>query len=306
MADHVPITTGRNQPRRCTEVRRRKFRPDLSRRIHIGQDCRDRRTCTVPRVTLREVGLDLYGRLLRRTVLRGPLPSHVALIMDGNRRWARLNGHANPSVGHRYGAEHLEDVLGWCAELGIDYVTVWVASADNLTKRSEAEVAFLMGVAEDVIATRLARPSGTWQLHLAGNLDLLPNSTATALKEAREVTLGRPSRGHLTVAIGYDGRREIADAVRTILDEAVASGQSIDDVTDSITTEKIAAHLYNPGLPNPDLIIRTSGEQRLSDFMLWQGVDSELYFCDVYWPGFRQVDFLRALRSFGARKRLPY
>jgi short-chain Z-isoprenyl diphosphate synthase len=231
------------------------------------------------------------------------MPQHVALIMDGNRRWARTNGHANPSVGHRYGAEHVEDVLGWCADLRIPHVTVWVASADNLAKRSPDEVAFLMYVAEDVIASRLARPSGRWQLHLAGNLDLLPSSTAIALKEAREATLGRASEGHLTVAIGYDGRSEIVEAVRSILLEGGATDTSLDEVAASITTESIAAHLYNPNLPDPDLIIRTSGEQRLSDFMLWQGVDSQLYFCDVYWPGFRQIDFLRALRSFGARTR---
>ena len=245
----------------------------------------------------------MYAWWLRRTLLTGPRPEHVALIMDGNRRWARLNGHANPSVGHRYGAEHVEDVLAWCADLGIHHVTVWVASADNLAKRPPDEVTFLMHVAEDVIASRLARTAGGWQLHLAGNLDLLPSSTASALKEAREATSDRGSQGHLTVAIGYDGRSEIVEAVRSILDEAAAADTAWETVAASITAETIAAHLYNPRLPNPDLIIRTSGEQRLSDFMLWQSVDSELYFCDIYWPGFRHVDFLRALRSYAARTR---
>lgn len=245
----------------------------------------------------------MYAWWLRRTLLTGPRPEHVALIMDGNRRWARLNGHANPSVGHRYGAEHIEDVLAWCADLGIHHVTVWVASVDNLAKRPSDEVTFLMHVAEDVIASRLARTAGGWQLHLAGNLDLLPSSTASALKEAREATSDRGSQGHLTVAIGYDGRSEIVEAVRSILDEAAAADITWETVAASITAETIAAHLYNPCLPNPDLIIRTSGEQRLSDFMLWQSVDSELYFCDIYWPGFRHVDFLRALRSYAARTR---
>lgn len=243
----------------------------------------------------------MYARLLRRTVLLGPIPRHVALIMDGNRRWARLEGHPNPSVGHRYGAEHVEDVLQWCAELGIDHVTVWVASADNLAKRSPDEVAFLMHIAEEIIASRLAQSSGTWQLHLAGNLDLLPGSTALALKEAREATLRRVTRGHLTVAIAYDGRVEIVEAVRSILEEAAAANTPVEELAASLTTEAIAAHLYNPTLPSPDLIIRTSGEQRLSDFMLWQSVDSELYFCDVYWPAFRKIDFLRALRSYARR-----
>lgn len=245
--------------------------------------------------------MSLYARALRRTVLRGPLPRHVALIMDGNRRWAKENGHPNPSVGHRYGAEHVDDVLAWCADLGIDHVTIWVASPDNLAKRPADEVAFLMEVAEDVIAARAA--ASRWQLHLAGNLDLLPDSTARALKEAAAATLGKAVVGHLTVAIGYDGRGEILDAVRSILETAHRDGASIDEIADSVTVDAISAHLYNPGLPDPDLIIRTSGELRLSDFMLWQGVEAELYFCDVYWPGFRKIDFLRALRAFAARTR---
>jgi short-chain Z-isoprenyl diphosphate synthase len=255
-------------------------------------------------MSFRSAAISLYARALRRTVLRGPLPRHVALIMDGNRRWARENGHANPSVGHRYGAEHVDDVLEWCADLGIDHVTVWVASADNLAKRPADEVAFLMEVAEDVIAARVSRRTSRWQLHLAGNLDLLPSSTAEALKEAAAATLDKPVVGHLTVAIGYDGRGEILDAVRSILLEAAhRDGASIDDIADSVTVEAISAHLYNPTLPEPDLIIRTSGELRLSDFMLWQGIEAELHFCDVYWPGFRKIDFLRALRAYGTRRR---
>ena len=248
------------------------------------------------------MGLRLYGRALRRTVLKGALPRHVALIMDGNRRWARLNGHANPSVGHRYGAEHLEDALAWCSDLGIDFVTAWVASTDNLAKRPPGEVAFLMQVAEDVIATRLARPTGAWELHLAGNLDLLPGSTATALKEACAATHRRGARGHLTIAIGYDGRTEIVEAVRSVVAHVAADGGTVEDAVAAITEAGISSALYNPGLPDPDLIIRTSGEQRLSDFMLWQGIGSELYFCDAFWPGFRHVDFLRALREFGRRR----
>lgn len=255
-------------------------------------------------MALAEAGLRPYSWALRRTVRRRGLPRHVALIMDGNRRWARQNGHANPSVGHRYGAEHLDDVLGWCSDLGIDYVTAWVASADNLAKRSSSEVAFLMQVAEDVIATRLARPSSGWELSLAGNLDLLPSSTVIALKDAAAATQGRGSTPHLTIAIGYDGRSEIVEAARSIVEGVVATEGSLDDVVAAVTEDRITAHLYNPGLPDPDLIIRTSGEQRLSDFMLWQGVGSDLYFCEALWPGFGYVDFLRALREFGRRQRV--
>lgn len=246
--------------------------------------------------------LDAYTGWLRQRVRRGQVPRHIALIMDGNRRWARQMGLPDARLGHRRGAEHLEVVLGWCADIGITHVTVFVASADNIAKRSADEVAFLMQVTEDVIATRLAQPSGRWQLHLAGDLDLLPDSTRHALKLAREVTRGRSTGLHLTVAIGYDGRAEIAGAVRSILLAAAADGVSLAEVAASLTTEDIGAHLDTRDLPDPDLVIRTSGEQRMSDFLLWQSATSELYFCDVYWPGFRHVDFLRALRAYAARR----
>jgi short-chain Z-isoprenyl diphosphate synthase len=251
-------------------------------------------------VDLSGQALAAYTRWLGRRVRRGTVPAHVALIMDGNRRWARQMGLPNPSLGHRHGAEHLEVVLGWCADIGITHVTVFVASADNIAKRSPDEVAFLMQVTEDVIATRLAQPSGRWQVHLAGDLTLLPDSTRHALKLARDATTGRGDL-HLTVAIGYDGRAEIAGAVRLLLADAAAAGVSLAEVAAGLTTEDIGAHLDTRDLPDPDLVIRTSGEQRMSDFLLWQSATSELYFCDVYWPGFRHVDFLRALRSYAAR-----
>jgi short-chain Z-isoprenyl diphosphate synthase len=159
-------------------------------------------------------------------------------------------------------------------------------------------------VAERVIAQRLARPSGRWRIHLAGHLDLLPDSTAHALKLAEESTRDRDTQAHLTVAIGYDGRREIAEAVRSLLDTAAQNGTPMQQLADTLTAEDIAANLYTTGRPDPDLVIRTSGEQRLSDFLLWQTATSELYFCDAYWPGFRHIDFLRALRAYAARRRL--
>jgi short-chain Z-isoprenyl diphosphate synthase len=245
----------------------------------------------------------LYTRRLRRQVLAGRLPGHVGLIMDGNRRWARQVGMANPSLGHRAGAEHAEQVLSWCETVGIKNVTVFICSTENLRHRDDAEVAYLMQVIEDVVAERLARPGSRWQVHVAGMLDVLPDSTARALKNAVEVTRDCTTGAHVTLAIGYGGRQEIIDAVRDLLAEAGAAGRPMADVADSLTIDDITAHLYTVGRPEPDLVIRTSGEQRLSNFLLWQSAYSELYFCEAYWPAFREIDFLRALRSYAARKR---
>lgn len=245
----------------------------------------------------------LYTRRLRRQVMAGPRPTHVGLIMDGNRRWARQMGMANPSVGHRHGAEHVEDVMSWCEAMGIRHVTVFLCSTENLQRRGDTEVAFLMQVIEQVVADQLARPTARWQVHIAGMLDLLPDSTARALKDAVEATRDCATGAHITLAVGYGGRQEVVNAMRELLYERAAVGQSMADLAERITVDDIARHLYTAGRPDPDLVIRTSGDQRLSNFLLWQSAYSELYFCEAYWPAFREIDFLRALRSFGARKR---
>jgi short-chain Z-isoprenyl diphosphate synthase len=245
----------------------------------------------------------LYTRRLRHQVLAGRLPGHVGLIMDGNRRWARQAGMASPSLGHRAGAEHAEQVLSWCETVGIKNVTVFICSTENLQRRDDAEVAYLMQVIEEVVAARLARRDGRWQVHVAGLLDVLPDSTARALKNAVETTRDCATGAHVTLAIGYGGRQEIIDAVRDLLIEADAAGATMTDVAASLTAGDITAHLYTAGRPDPDLVIRTSGEQRMSNFLLWQSAYSELYFCEAYWPAFREIDFLRALRSYAARKR---
>src|SRR5215475_5698125 len=254
-------------------------------------------------MSLRDIAYRLYARRLREQLATRTLPRHVALVMDGNRRWARAQGYDNPSVGHHYGAEHIDDLLAWCADLGISYVTVFVCSSDNLRKRDSDEVAYLMNLVETVVADRLVAPENRWRLHVAGRLDLLPDATQHALKLARDTTAERDTNLHLTVAIGYDGREEIVDAFRALLDDAAEAGASIAELAAELRPEDVAGYLHTTGQPDPDLVIRTSGEQRMSGFLLWQAAYAELYFCDVYWPGFRQVDFLRALRSFAARQR---
>jgi short-chain Z-isoprenyl diphosphate synthase len=244
---------------------------------------------------------DWYAKRLRRKLSGGPLPRHVAVAMDGNRRWARQQGFDDPGIGHRYGAEHLDDLLDWCAAIGIAHVTVYVASNDNLVKRGSGEIAHLMAMIESIVAERLMAPGNRWRLHLAGHLDHLPDSTAHALKTACEATRRRTG-GHLTIAIGYDGQSEIVDAVRALLETEAAQGTTVSDLAARLTAADIGAHRYTPDLPEADLIIRTSGERRLSSFLLWQSAGAELYFCDVYWPGFRHVDFLRALRDYARRR----
>jgi short-chain Z-isoprenyl diphosphate synthase len=242
----------------------------------------------------------LYARRLRRQLRGLPKPAHVAIVMDGNRRWARGAGYDDVRVGHRFGARHLEQFLQWSADAGITCVTAWVASADNLHKRDSSEVDYLMELTESVLAEHVRRDH-RWRLHVAGRLDLLPGSTARALKEAAEASRDRTA-GDLTLAIGYSGRLEVVDAVRAVLDEAAADGRALPEVADELTEEQIGRHLYVPGLPDPDLVIRTSGELRMSDFLLWQATRSEIEFCDLYWPAFREVDLLRALRTYGRRR----
>lgn len=251
---------------------------------------------------LRSLVYGVYARRLRSQIAGGRLPEHVGLIMDGNRRWARQMGMANPSLGHKYGAEHVEDVLRWCENVGVKHMTVFVCSTENLLRRGDAEVAFLMDVIEQVVTDRLSRPDATWQVHIAGLLDLLPDSTARALKNAVAATRDCTTGAHVTLAVGYGGRQEIIDAIRSLLEAHCASGGSLAQLAETVTTEDIARHLYTAGQPDPDLVIRTSGEQRMSNFLLWQSVYSELYFCEAYWPAFREIDFLRALRSFAARE----
>lgn len=238
----------------------------------------------------------LYARLLRAQIAH--VPRHVGLVMDGNRRWAREMGFENPSIGHRYGVEHIQTVIGWCAELGIKEVTIYVASTDNVRKRESAQVAFYMNLIEEIIAGRLIEESTLWRLHVAGRLDELRDTTAHALKLAMEATGGRDGGYELTVAIGYDGRQEVVDALRSLLESGEAS---LGELAQTLTADDIAAHLYTSGRTDPDLIIRTSGEQRMSGFLLWQSAHAELHFCDVYWPGFRHIDFLRALRGYSRR-----
>jgi short-chain Z-isoprenyl diphosphate synthase len=255
------------------------------------------------RPLLRRPAYRLYAARLRRRLRGAPLPRHIGLIIDGNRRWARHEGLADPSEGHRHGAAHVWDALSWCQAAGIRHVTIFLCSAENLARRDDAEVAVLMEVIEHVVVARIATQDPAWQVHVAGLVDMLPASTARALKTAEEATARCPTGQHVTLCVGYGGRQEIVEAVRGLLEENAAAGASLADIARTIRPEDISRRLAGAGQPEPDLIIRTSGEQRLSNFLLWQSTGAYLHFCDCYWPAFREIDFLRALRDFAGRQR---
>ena len=226
------------------------------------------------------------------------LPKHVGVMLDGNRRWAKANG-ANTAEGHQAGADNISPLLEWCEGVGVEVVTLWLLSTDNLNRPAK-ELEPLLAIIENVVDD-LAR-SRRWQLNPVGALDLLPVETARHLKEAADATRDVDAM-IVNVAVGYGGRREIADAVRSMLQEHAAKGTSIEELAEVFDVEHIADHLYTKGQPDPDLVIRTSGEQRLGGFLLWQSAHSEFYFCEAYWPDFRRVDFLRALRAYAERER---
>ncbi|RKW70609.1 isoprenyl transferase [Galactobacter caseinivorans] len=243
----------------------------------------------------------LYGLYERRlasglNVLK--LPRHIGVLVDGNRRWAKLAG-APTAEGHQAGADKIHEFLGWCRELGIQTVTLYMLSTDNLSRPSE-ELEDLLGIIENTLSL-LGEPGGP-RVQPVGAIELLPASLAAKLEELKVGTRDREDM-HVNVAVGYGGRREIVDAVRSFLLEQAAAGRSTEQIAESMDAESISRHLYTSGQPDPDLLIRTSGEQRLSGFMTWQSAYSEFYFCEALWPDFRRVDFLRALRDFELRSR---
>ena len=249
---------------------------------------------------VREALTQVYERRLARALRTADVPCHVGVMVDGNRRWARSIGLKDVSEGHRRGADKIVDLLSWCDEAGVEVVTIFLLSTDNLS-RPEPELVPLLRIIEGV-AQDLAGPDRRWQLRAVGALELLPAETVAVLKQAEEDTRDRPGAS-VNLAVGYGGRREIADAVRSLLAEHAERGTSLDELIEVLEVEHIGEHLYTRGQPDPDLIIRTSGEQRLSGFLLWQTAHAEFYFTDVYWPDFRRVDFLRALRAYAARHR---
>ena len=242
----------------------------------------------------------VYERRLLRELDGAKQPGHVAIMCDGNRRWARQAGFADVSHGHRVGAKKIGEMVSWCDDVDVDLVTVYLLSTENLG-RDDAELQLLYDIIGDVV-DELALPEVNCRVRLVGHLDLLPSAFAERLRDTACKTVDH-SGVAVNIAVGYGGRQEIVDAVRDLLTAGKNEGKTIDELIESVDADSISTHLYTSGQPDPDLVIRTSGEQRLSGFMLWQSAYSEIWFTDTYWPVFRRVDFLRALRDYSQRSR---
>lgn len=241
-----------------------------------------------------------YERRLLKELNGAKQPGHVAIMCDGNRRWAREAGFVDVSHGHRVGAKKIGELVRWCDDVDVDLVTVYLLSTENLNRSSE-ELQLLFDIIADVV-DELACAENNCRVRLVGHLDLLPDAVAARLRDA-ELTTVDNSGVAVNVAVGYGGRQEIVDAVRDLLASGHKAGKSVDELIASVGVDSISTHLYTSGQPDPDLVIRTSGEQRLSGFMLWQSAYSEIWFTDTYWPAFRRIDFLRALRDYSLRSR---
>ncbi len=251
---------------------------------------------------LKRVGIyRLYEKWLQNQVKNGDMPQHIGIILDGNRRWA-MEKSVSRMMGHSVGAKTGEEFLDWCLELGIRTLTIWIFSTENF-RRSKEELHELFDILEseaDILRKDPRIHQYQIRVKAIGRTELLPESIQKLIKEV-ELMSQNYDKHFLNVAIAYGGRAEIVDAVKKIAEDLKSGKIS----AEGIDEEKFRRYLYTAHLPNPypDLIIRTSGEERLSGFLLWQSAYSEFCFLDVYWPGFRRIDLLRAVRIYQNRRR---
>ena len=242
-----------------------------------------------------------YETKLEKEVLALPVPKHVAIIMDGNRRYAREVLKAeNTNKGHEMGKDKLKEVLEWCIKTDVKVLTVYAFSTENFS-REEEEVDFLLNLIKEMMFSlgddeRIHK--NKVRVKMIGDRSIIPDELREAVEYAESKTKDYTDY-HFNVAVAYGGRQEIINAVKRVA-QSVKDGEI--DVED-ITEESISVNMYTSDDPDPDLVLRTSGEFRLSNFLIWQMAYSELYFTDIYWPGFRYIDFLRAIRSFQQRNR---
>jgi tritrans,polycis-undecaprenyl-diphosphate synthase [geranylgeranyl-diphosphate specific] len=243
----------------------------------------------------------IYEKWLWHQVKSGTKPEHIAVILDGNRRWASERS-LNPWIGHHYGAEKIEDLLNWCLALDVKSITLYAFSTENF-RRSPKEVEEIMRIAEEKLRTILEDESihkNKVRVKAIGRLDLLPKKLQEMIRQVEEST--RNYNEHfLNVALAYGGRAEIVDATKKIAQKVESGDLSVEKINESLFEK----YLYTAHMPkqDPDIIIRTSGEERLSGFLSWQSAYSELFFLDINWPDFRCIELLRAVRTYQRRKR---
>lgn len=243
----------------------------------------------------------LYEDRLVRSLDRSRLPRHLGIVLDGHRRYARQEGLPSYTDSYRAGMRRLEDFLGWAEELKIPAVTAWVLSRENLSRPAEELEPYFQVLIELFERLPALASRHDVAIRFIGSLDLLPDAVVAAAK-ATEAARPHGAR-HLNIAMGYGGRQEIVDAARDLVSELARQGLAPEEMVARIDADSLARHMYSADLPDPDLLIRTSGESRLSGFLLWQSAYAEFVFVDVYWPAFRRVDFLRAIRDFSRRER---
>lgn len=243
----------------------------------------------------------LYERQLSGGLDRSRLPHHIGIVLDGHRRYAREEGLPSYTDSYRAGMARFEEFLTWTNDLGIPVITGWVLSRENLSRPEEELTPFFEVLME--LFERLPKLAAHHDLRLRfiGSLDLLPAELVESAKAA-EAACSEGDR-HLNIAMGYGGRQEIVDAAKDLVSRLAMEGVRPEDMAAHIDANSLARHMYSADVPDPDLLIRTSGESRLSGFLLWQSAYAEFVFVDVYWPAFRRVDFLRALRDYTRRNR---
>ncbi|MHA1865064.1 MAG: polyprenyl diphosphate synthase [Candidatus Heimdallarchaeaceae archaeon] len=242
---------------------------------------------------------NVYEKKLYSEIKNKPVPHHVAIILDGNRRGSKLLGVSYEN-GYELGAKKLEEVLDWAWEIGVKIVTVWVFSTENFFRPKE-QVETIMRLAREKLISIRENPrihKNAVKVNILGRISLLPKEVQEEIKKTTEATANY-SKYVLNVCMAYGGRAEIVDALKEIINKAKEGIIDYDDVDEDL----IAEHLYTSNIPDPDLIIRTSGEERLSGFLLWQSAYSEFYFTEVHWPLFRKIDFWRAIRTYQQRHR---
>lgn len=242
-----------------------------------------------------------YEKRLESEIAKSPLPNHVAIVLDGNRRWARLHLF-DPGIGHNQGADKAEELLNWIHDIGIKITTLYILSTENLERKDQEleNIYKLLEIKLEKLYNDERVHNRRMKIKAIGDTTLLPRSLEQILRKLEESTAEYDSM-FLNIAIAYGGQKELIEAIRKIAQMAKQGQIEVDEIDE----KTIESCLYTSHLPqpSPDLILRTSGEKRLSGFLIWQSAYSELMFMDVFWPEFRKIDLMRAIRTYQRRIR---